>query len=246
MKIPAAHVLAALFAIQLLLTGCRAPQPTHDEPTEVPCSTPGVPPVPDSARRPPPPPDPIPQKPSPRDGEPVRAPDLHHVDVVDLVEQAREIARRYDQQAALVSIRVRDGVVGGLVDLTGAHAVHLEFAWLYYDKTKAPGRDKTEGRVWLIARGGRFTAQQLGGAHELWNHGAAGPDPRCSARAAWTAAVRAGLPENAAVSMRYGAHFPGGPGKRYVWTLGVDGHQEMERVVDGATCAVEGHAPRRR
>jgi hypothetical protein len=46
--------------------------------------------------------------------------------------------------------------------------------------------------------------------------------------------------------MRNGAQFPGRTGKRPVWPLGVDGHDEMERVVDGAIGAVEGHAPRRR
>lgn len=230
---------AALAAALLLLPACRAPRPTHDEPTEapVPCSTPGIPPVPDSVRRPPPPPDPSPPK-FPPQGEAVHAADLHRVDATELVGQARTIARRYDQNAVLIAIRMHRGVVGGLVDVTSDDGVTFDFEWLYYDKAKPPGRDKVENALWVTARAGKFTVMETHAALSLRRSTDPGPDPQCTARAAWAAAVRAGLAENAVVSMGYAARFPGKPGQPYVWTFRVDGHDELRREIDGKTCGV--------
>lgn len=175
-------------------------------------------------------------------GPAVVAEDLTRVDPVEIIAQARKIAASEDENAILVSVYANHGVSAGTVDATGDDGVTFDFQWSYLDRAKPPGADKVEGGLWISARKGRFQIMRLSHAtalmlqRERWPDPA--PDPRCSARAAWKAALKSGVPENAVASMRYGAEFPGGPGKPYVWTFRVDGHPELTREIHGVSCQV--------
>lgn len=189
--------------------------------------------------------------PKPRhDGEPIHAADLTRVDPVELLPQAREIALGNDKHAVLTRIFATKGVTAGTVDVSGDSGVTFEFEWLYLDKSRPPGSDKVENGLWISARRGRFSVMELHHAFALSRPKERRPDPapapRCSARDAWKAAVRSGVPANAVASMRYEpAAFPPGPGP-FAWTFRVEGHDELKREVDGTTCAIVGRSPRHR
>lgn len=182
-----------------------------------------------------------------RDGEAIQATDLAHVDPAALLPQARRIAIRIDEHATLTSIFTRTGVRGGTVDLTGDGRVTYEFEWLYLDKSRPPGDDKVENGLWITAEHGLFSVMELHHASALSRPKALrsepGPDPRCSGRDAWKAAAGNGVPENAVASLRYAPAFLGGP---YVWDLRVEGHDDLRRYLDGATCAIVDRSRRRR
>lgn len=188
------------------------------------------------------PPPPSPPKSPLHDGEPVRAADPTHVDPVELLDQARKIALRMDENAVLTRISAVKGVTAGTVDVTGDSGVTYQFEWLYFDKRRAPGDDKVENGLWISARRGRFTVMELRHASSLSRskdrRPDPAPDPRCSARAAWKAAVRSGMPENAVAWLSYAPAFPPRAGQPYVWDFRVEGHDELRRTVDGTTCAI--------
>lgn len=184
------------------------------------------------------------------DGEPVVAADLTRIDPVELLPQARKIALGNDKHAVLTRIFATKGVAAGTVDVAGDGGVTYEFEWLYFDKGRPPGSDKVENGLWISARRGRFSVMELHHASALSRpkerRPDPAPDPRCSGRDAWKAAVRSGVPAIAVASMRYEpAAFPPGPGP-FAWKFRVDGHEELGREVDGTSCAIVGRSVRRR
>src|SRR5262249_19052810 len=117
--------------------------------------------------------------------------------------------------------------------LTSDAYVLFDYEYLYVDKSHPPAEDKKEGRLWIKASNKRFTVIQLDhavhlGSPEPWRPDP-GPDPKCSARDAWKAAVKSGMAEDAKVLLAYHAERPEGPGKPYLWTFRVEGHPELER-----------------
>jgi hypothetical protein len=170
----------------------------------------------------------------------ITVPDPHHVDPVDLLSQARRIARAHEAHAALVSIYALEGVTAGTVDITSMNAVTYDFEWRYGDPSQPPGKDDVQGGLWITAKNGRFDVMDLHHASAYAvskNHRPdPGPDPRCSARDAWRAAVRSGVPDNAVARMRYEASFPGWAGQPYVWVFRVPAHEELRRDIDGMNC----------
>ena len=187
-----------------------------------------------------------PRPPTPKspfhDGEPIQVADPAHVDPVELLDQARRIALRMDEHAVLMRISAIKGVSAGTVDVTGDGGVTYEFEWLYFDKSRPPGNDKVENGLWISARRGRFSVMELGHATSLSRTQGLRPDPapipRCSARAAWKAAVKSGMPETAVAWLSYAPAFPPRAGQPYVWDFRVEGHDELRRTVDGATCTI--------
>jgi hypothetical protein len=176
----------------------------------------------------------------PRPSHHVDAPDLHHVDPAEIAAQARKIALDFEERAVLVSITVSEPMPGGTVDVAGSGGISYEYQWRYMDNTKGV----VEGGLVATATTGIFQlrekkhAKLFVGARN--DHPDPGPDPRCSLRDAWKAAVTAGLPAAAAVAVKYAAEPPGHAGQPYVWTFQAPGH---DHVIDGATCAVHGAAP---
>lgn len=162
--------------------------------------------------------------------ETIQAADLKHVDPLDLLAQARRIATNRDPHAVLVEIAARDDVSAGTVDVTG-RGITYEFEWYYFDKSQPPGKDTVDNKLEVFARGGRFSVREQGHAFTIRDRTPPGQTPRCSGRNAWKAAVRSGMPENAVASIRYDA-------VRQTWTFHVDGHPELKRVVNDATCTV--------
>lgn len=59
--------------------------------------------------------------------------------------------------------------------------------------------------------------------------------PACGAERVWQTLVAAGVPEDAALELRYA--FARKPG-RAVWTATVEGHPEHGRSLDGSSCAI--------
>jgi len=176
----------------------------------------------------------------PARGEPFEVADLGHVDPQELVAQARMIAVRIEPHAVLEAISVQGGqLTGGTIDLTGKNAITYMFEWIYLDKTRPPGQDKVEGALWIEASGGRFVARPHSHAIQLLQAlqrvSTPTPDPRCRVRDAWTAVVKSGVPANAVPSLFYHKR---STEKLFVWLFMVDGHPELSRRVDGATCAI--------
>jgi hypothetical protein len=226
------------------LTSCRARRepPAHDSDDTPLCTpSPGGKPVADPPPVPPAPAAAEPQSPF-HDGPPVRAGDPTRVDPVELLPQARKVALGFDEHAVLTEIFATKSVTAGTVDVTGDDGVTFRFEWLYFDKSRPPGRDKVENGLSISARRGRFSVMELRRAPLLsrprQHRPDPAPDPRCSARDAWKAAVRSGVPGNAVASMHYVGAFPGRPGLPHVWDFRVEGHDDLRRQVNGATCAI--------
>ena len=147
--------------------------------------------------------------------------------------QARKIALGWDEHAELVRITIPEVATGGTVDITGSNAIVFDFQWRYMDDSKGV----VEGGLVATARVGMFQLREKKHAKLFVgtkaDHPDPGPDPRCSLRDAWKAAVTAGLPAGGTVSVKYAAEPPGHAGLPYVWMFKAAGHEHM---IDGATC----------
>jgi hypothetical protein len=159
------------------------------------------------------------------------APDLHHVDLVELIRQAQVVALRTDSHAHLTSAQANE-LVDGLVDATGENTADVEFEYKYNDPSKPPGRDQVAGSVTLAVYAGAFRSSTMPAAM-----GESIDDPRCASKSAWQTAVKSGVPANAAASLLlykegFGAHAP------IVWSVRVSGHDEYRREIDSKSCAL--------
>jgi len=165
----------------------------------------------------------------------IRATDLSHVDPIELLSQAREVAQGHDPHVVLTTVLASHDVSGGTVDVTGQYGILYEYEAHYLDKSKPPGKDKVEKRLWVFARWGHFDVMELRTALVLRVLGTDHPkqEPRCSGRDAWEAAVRSGLPENAVGSMRWDL-------RSGAWDFRVPGHGELTRMVSASTCNIGG------
>jgi hypothetical protein len=188
----------------------------------------------------------------PPEGEPFKAADPAHVDAQEIAPQARALAVRVEPHAVLMRFAIYPAVNGATMDLrprstnpSGEPAPSLlfTFEYLYFDKTRPPGQDKVQGEILIRAQGMVFKIQRSDRALSLSRPKPPppGPDPRCSARDAWRAAVKSGMPADAVASVSYEQEWPPGLDLPYVWSFRVDGHPELRREIDGMTCA--GPAP---
>jgi hypothetical protein len=165
----------------------------------------------------------------------LQAADLTRVDPQEIARQARAIALHEEPRAVLVGITAHGAVTAGTVDIKGGGSVLFDYQYRYFEKNRPPGADKVEGTLWVHAVRSRFAVRHVPGAMLLSVRPDPAPEPRCSARSAWKAVVQSGVPENAVASLRYGERRGGEP---FLWSFDVEGHPELARQVDGATCAL--------
>jgi len=162
---------------------------------------------------------------------PIAAQDLEHVDLADIVKQARPIALHLDGRLKLIGAHAQT-FNGGFVDTTAASAAEVSFERDEKDPSLPPGRDKTDVKlVWVTADRGSFL---VSGRHESSWGSWAGPgvdDPRCSSQAAWRVMLRSHVPANTVAELRLDSD-----GHMAFWRLDVEGHSELRREVDAKTC----------
>lgn len=179
-----------------------------------------------------------------REGEVVfDAPDRAHVDPGVLVAQARSLALRSNPRAVLTQINITPAVAGGVVDTVHSSSSwgYYTFEYSYFDKSRPVGQDKIEGTITVSGFGSHFRVSTLSIAtysHFPGFNPAGGPDPRCTMRQAWQAAVQSGVPGDAVASASYTRGSPMSMDRPFVWSFRIDGHPELRRSVDGSTCGV--------
>lgn len=168
--------------------------------------------------------------------------DPAHVDPGELVAQARTLALRADPHAVLISINIYPAITGGAVDVRPDSSWgYYSFEYSYFDKSRPVGQDKIEGTIAVSGIGRRFRVGKTNIATRSHLPGfdpAGAPDPRCSMRKAWQAAVQSGVPGDAVAFLTYTAGSPRFSGPPFAWSVRIDGHPELRRAVDGSTCAV--------
>jgi hypothetical protein len=159
------------------------------------------------------------------------------VDLVDPLPEAKRRARELQTGAQLLLINATQ-LRRGAFDVSQGGGILYHFEYVGKDATKPPGLDQVKRTIMVtFGAGGMSTNVQEGHAFHLDapNHffGGPQPDPLCSSRAAWRAAVASGVPDDAVARMMLldesGAH---------VWSIRVDGHDEMRREIDARTCAM--------
>jgi hypothetical protein len=168
--------------------------------------------------------------------------DPAHVDPGELVAQARALALRADPHAVLTAISINPAITGGVVDVRpGSSWGFYTFEYSYFDKSKPVGKDKIEGMITISGAGPRFRVTRTSVTMRLHVPGfdpAGAPDPHCTLKSAWKAAVASGVPDSAVASVSYGEAWAGRTNRPFVWSFRVDGHQDLNREIHGATCAV--------
>ncbi len=169
-------------------------------------------------------------------------------EIASLISQATTEARKVQERAvltAVVAFKTKDG----LADTSGESYVAMTFEYLYTDPTKPPGADKVSGMISVMARGGAFSVSHspgwpvferdlkpgfLRGALEV---------PRCTSDRMWKTAVSSGVPANAIADIHLYNNDTFTPKSPLVWSVRVDGHDELRREIDAHTCALA--SPRR-
>jgi hypothetical protein len=155
------------------------------------------------------------------------------VDASDLYPRVKARALAWNADARLVSITAMP-VLGDKVDLTKDNA---EIVYVFGVDLSA--RAQPLGHL-------AVTVRQSGMDQALWSGALkTGPasgrtplnvvEPNCVFDAAARAAHASGVPAATAMKLRYEAD---GTPRKGVWTARVPGHAELDRVIDGQTCAV--------
>ena len=143
----------------------------------------------------------------------VTAPDLGRVDGMEALRQATQLARSIDPRAKLTSMSLTetvDGVVGFRAD----------------DKSRFSANYSGPNGGLLVTSWGDLLAAQS------WSSEPALPEPSCSARSAYRAAIASGVPRGTAANLHYGW-----AGKPH-WTFSALGRGDQRRTIDGRNCAV--------
>lgn len=129
--------------------------------------------------------------------------------------------------------------------------VTLAYQYRYQDATRAPGEDIVGGSIAVNARAGRLWASQYGtstGFLDAYERAKKEgkplssvfrplPQPACTSVKAWEAAQASGMPENAVARWQLR---PVMRKDQFIWHIEVEGHDELTRDIDAATCAVQG------
>ncbi|HTQ05231.1 MAG TPA: hypothetical protein VMI54_15310 [Polyangiaceae bacterium] len=158
----------------------------------------------------------------------INAPNMKALDPTSLVQQAAAAVRQRDSQCELTYAYIGEFSGPGL-DATGSASL-LNFTCHSVDKTKPPGQDVSDNQWDVRVLQGHLTLEKSAfGTHKTppWR------EPACPFSQAWAAAVASGLPGNALATVYY---------EKDAWSLRVNGHTELDRLVNGATCkVVRGH-----
>ncbi len=165
----------------------------------------------------------------------IDAPDLHKVDIADVVRQASAIALAQEPHADKLSSVVAFQVVGGMLDVTQQNAASVDFSFHYNDPTKAPGqKDVVEGSVSVHVRAGGMEPRTMNAFYRDKTLTA----PKCASKDAWAVAVKSGVPDNAVSTFHLYDNSPFSPKSPTVWSIRVDGHDEYRREIDATNCAL--------
>jgi hypothetical protein len=141
--------------------------------------------------------------------------DPAHVDAQAILPQVKQVALDVDRRAALVGIFVFEGVKDGAADLTSTQFINYQFA--IPDATLNLAVHRKQIVITKVKSTNRNTAVV--------------PDPRCSMKSAWKAAVAGGFQARTAASFGYLLWLDGAP----VWQISAD---KSIIHVDAKTCAV--------
>jgi hypothetical protein len=217
-------VLVAIAAVLALTAACGRPSGL-DEPAPPPSAAAGASGVPV-----------VPVPPGADAAVALRVADPRRVDVLEVYPQAKALALRLEPGASLVSIRASH-VRGGTLDLTGDGRISMDFEFKGVDPTKPPGQDSIEKSIGVEISNRIAVARVRAGAHRL-DGGRSLPDPECPTTRAWRTAVESGVADNAVATLLYYDNRPFSPASPTVWSLRVDGHDEMRREIDGRTGAL--------
>jgi len=152
--------------------------------------------------------------------------DLTHADASDLYPKVKQRATQWSSGARLISI-VASPVVGTQVDLS---APGSELVYQFAAGVDATGREQPPGRLSL-----RVTREGIkpGAASEPAT--SPGGEPNCVSDAAAKAARASGIPANQPMKLRYEVDRAL---RRGVWIATALGRRDLERVIDGKTCAI--------
>jgi hypothetical protein len=168
--------------------------------------------------------------------------DLTKIDVSDLYPRIRQRAEQWSPNPRLISIAAGP-VVGSKVDLT---ATDGEIVYQFAARLEAMGHEQPPGRLALhVTRQGIKAAPGIEPEKARPAKAARDPlpqavpsdpgEPNCVSDAAAKAARASGIPAATPMKLRYEVD----PIlRRGVWLAKVEGKRELDRVIDGKTCAV--------
>jgi len=171
--------------------------------------------------------------------EPLQTADVHAVDPQALFPAAKRVAMSLDPDAELQSITAQR-TRGGTVDLSGTGQIAYRFEYVRNPGTDARelgSVDVTAGCWGLFAKRDRFA--------RIYRHNQYDPvpDPRCSAKSAWRAAVASGIPEDTVTDIAYRDDDIMVRGSPSVWSFTVPEQPSLDRKVLGTTCTLLRPAP---
>jgi predicted Ser/Thr protein kinase len=157
--------------------------------------------------------------------------DPQHVDPMEILPHATQLAQSLDRTATLCDItlgNVTDGTVPMGAELRSmAQGTYLMFQFARPSVSR-PGAEKSYG-VSLLPPG-RLSTLEGTCAHTV-------PLPACTPRAAYHAAIASGVPRGTSAGMSYHHDDTLGP----TWEFWVLNHMDLSRRIDGKTCAVRPH-----
>jgi hypothetical protein len=167
--------------------------------------------------------------------------DLTKIDISDLYPKVKQRAEQWSPNPRLISIAASP-VIGSKVDLTAADG---EIVYQFAARLEAMGHEQPPGRLALhVTRQGIKPAavteekQRIEPASRNAK-AAADPgdpgEPNCVSDAAAMAARGSGIPANRPMKLRYEVDKIL---RRGVWIAKVDGKRELDRIIDGKTCAI--------
>ena len=144
----------------------------------------------------------------------IDVPDPTHVDVQALLPAVEKIARSTDSHAALAIMIIGDVTRDGTSDISGEHSATYQFTVPAGTSITIAVRKRTA----VVIRSSALPV-------------AAATPPRCSQKAAWKAAVAAGLPAGTSATMTF-SNVPSLGGS--IWTIAAG---MRSWLIDGQTCA---------
>jgi Protein kinase domain len=156
--------------------------------------------------------------------------DPQHVDPMELLPHATQLARTLDRSVTLCEISltgVNDGTVAYGADphaLSPASFIRIDFS------RPGMGRPGGEKSYDVLVYPARLVAFEGTCAYSI-------AVPGCTPRAAYRAAVESGVPRGTIAGMTYHHDDTLGP----TWDFSVVNHAEWTRRIDGKTCAVKPH-----